>query len=758
MSYLSPEEEVIVISTQKPMRRWLQILLKSLAVLAALAAVIAAVIGWRYYAVHRQLERDLAEVVRQEEYVRALGGINAAPDMLDPRAPDSWRFRYLSSVRARRGLSEPEVVVESVDYDGANARVHLLVDGVAQVRHYRLYAGRDWRRAPLEARGWGLQQRTTLTSGVEMVFWDKDEVFARNLMADLPGLMEAMQRMGLDFPTQRIAIVPQEFDDLVHRARVGMALIVNSPHVDFIAAARDLSPQQQLRLALAQQVIREARDQSPITSELPAAQRLQLAMDDVLAWHWAVGDVSRARLTVWADKMKGQWVSPITGLPPTVVAELPPDAPDIAARLMMVWLLRESGPDALFALHHALTASDSWDEAYEVVAGLQAEQLEGAARALMMQPDAGQPSPPKASHAPAPTSLTLLTTTPDAHGRVLAQTAQGEVLLLQASADAGLTLMDGSVLDFDCVASGSQVQVQGRWLEQNRRLVFESLVLLQGVLPPILQVSAMDVDADMLVWRHEQSINGLNSNVSLVQRWADGHEMVLATPRKAMAGNLPPTFSRAGQPPLILWTQSVRCNRDWLVAYDPNLGTTGAWLLPPDHTEIIDAWYVPATQGFRMRLQTSPDAIYRTADHHVLQRVAEVPADDDAIPMVGSVLDPRTHRSLQVAQTTWNPVPAYGLANTQLVFVAADASSQGALSQVAQIDTGESPVIHELFTFSSRGSMTSLALCSDGSFLYGLNIAKSAHQQGVLRLRKPSGEDVAVSELRDFLYSPLFCR
>ena len=389
MSYWSPDdqEEVIVLSTKKPAPRWLRILLIALAVVAGLALIVAAVVGWQYYSVHQRLQKDLTQVIREEEHIRSLGGINALGDILDPRAPRSWRFRYLSSVRARKGHPEPDIQVEKVTYDGINVRVELLVDDLRQYRHYRLYAGKDWRRSPFIAKGWGYKQTIEDAGGMELVYWDEDETFAQSLATDLSVLADWMKAAGLaPAPDGRVIIIPQELGDLLHPAQRTQGLVLNSPHVDLIDVPPEgLTVEQMLRERLGHRILADARQYTLDSSDLSGAVRVQNAIDEVLAWQWAAGDVPDTEVVDWAKILKGHWVSPVTGLPPELIAQLPPDAPDIAARLMMTWLLREKGPDALLTLSAALPDAASWDEVYQQAAGLTAEQVEQAARKVMQQ-------------------------------------------------------------------------------------------------------------------------------------------------------------------------------------------------------------------------------------------------------------------------------------------------------------------------------------------------------------------------------------
>ena len=385
MSYWSAEsqEDVQVLSTNSPRSRLMRSLLKIVGVFVVLAIIGGAVIGWRYYTVQQRLKRDLTVFVRSEEHIRSLGGVNAVPELLLPGAPYRWWYRYEASVEARKGRPEPVIHVKSVKYDGVNARVHLAVDEVAQYRHYRLL-NHQWRRAPFEATGWGVKHDLTSDNGLKIVYWDKDSSFARELAADLPDLASKMAGVGLNPTGTALLIIPKELDVLVRPARLEEGWVLNSPHVDLVPQAPgDLSPEQELRLALAQRVFRDARNQHPVLSNLSGANRLQNAIDDVLAWQWATGDVSAAAVSAWADMLKGYWVSPARGLNSDLMTKLPPEAPDAAARALATSVLRSKGETGLSALSAALTDAKSWDEAYEQALGMSMSQAEEAAQTLL---------------------------------------------------------------------------------------------------------------------------------------------------------------------------------------------------------------------------------------------------------------------------------------------------------------------------------------------------------------------------------------
>ena len=394
MSYrpFGDEEEVLVLSTDRPMPHWLKRALQALGILLFLGLLVGALVGWRYVAVRQKVKQDLARVIGHEEEIRAMGGVNAAQELVLPTAASTWRFRYLSSVRARQGRPIPDLVLEKVTYDGEHARVFLQVDGLAQQRAYQLYRG-AWRRAPFQASGWGARQEEALPEGVTLVYWETDADFAQALTQDVPSLLAIVQALGLAPTPQahRLVILPQEFGDHVRPGQKVTGLVINSPHVDWIPQEPGtLGPVQELRLALARAMLTDARKAQGGTSVLPGAARIQAGMDEVMAWAWAVGGVTDDAVWDWSKQLKGEWVSPAQGLPPELMAKLQPNAPEIAARLMMTVLYQREGLEALVALNAAMQTATTWDEAYDLVAGLSESQLEVLARQLAREGRMGE--------------------------------------------------------------------------------------------------------------------------------------------------------------------------------------------------------------------------------------------------------------------------------------------------------------------------------------------------------------------------------
>ena len=767
------EEEILVLTTRQPMPRWLRLLLQALAILAGAALLAGAFIGWRYYSVQQRVKRDLAEFIAHEEELRALGGVNAAPDLIIPHAPDAWRYRYLSSIRARKGRPIPDLALEKVDYDGESARAYLRVDGVRQFRQYQLEQG-AWRRAPLIATGWGEKQVLPLPEGLEIIYWDEDDAFARGLAEDLPRLLTVMQALGIAPAAEghRLVIIPKEFGDLVHTGMRVTGVIINSPHVDLIPQeAGALTPEQELRLALARKLLSDARKAAPTTSQLPGAARIQDAIDEVMAWAWAVGGVSDAAVADWAAQLKGEWASPVTGLPPDLITKLQPNASDAAARLMMAYLLRKAGVDALIALNEAMTTADAWDEAYGQAVGKTALQVEEAARTWAQSPDAPPPDWPQTA-VPAPPQRVIYLNAPSASARwVLARTPEGRAILLRLDDNAALTLADGSRLDFDCIAAGSTLRVSGDWLDQGLQLVAHDIVLERAELPPIVQAQPMSAQAWALVARTNASGAGATS---LIELFPTGDENIVATTDQF------PMAATLDAPPLLVWSQATRCGRDWVLAYDPNQGVTGAWLAPDSRMEALSALalddgslllklsdgrgavqIVRTGPGYALTPVTEADLKKAYAQTPPNQRWAGIAADNASHERL-IIIDRATGAS-RILYSSQNEdvfvIQMFGGDPDLVYFARRPVDKPQALWQIAAIPWDGSGTITHLFdTPATSVPDLTMARCADGGYLYSVKNAQEGGKGSQLRLHKGNDGDEPVLMTSGGQVIPLYCR
>ncbi len=777
MSYrpFPDEEEVLVLSTRQPLPRWLRWILLSFAILAGVALVVALFIGWRYYSVQQRVKKDLAAFIAQEEEVRSLGGINAAPDLIVDAAPDAWRYRYLTSIRAHKGRPIPDLALEKVDYDGSSARAHLLVNGSQQFRAYQLQRG-QWRRAPFVATGWGEKQVLPLPEGIEIIYWDEDEDFVGALAEGFPKLLAVMQTLGLA-PTaeaHRLIIIPKEFGDRVQPATRVTGVILNSPHVDLIPQEPgNLTPEEELRLALARKLLKDARDAAPTDSDLPGAARVLGAIDEVMAWGWAAGRVSDAAVADWATQLKGEWVSPVTGLPPDLIAKLPPNAGDLAARLMMTYLLRQEGVDALVALNEAMLTARSWDEAYSQAVGKTARQVEDAARLLAQDPSGPLPDWPDAAAPVTPSTVTFLNRPSFSSNLVLARLADGDVIAMRLKAEAPFVMVDGSPLSFDCIGMGSVLRVTGKWIDVGLQLAAQEVVLEQAILPPIVQTPPMSLQAWALVARLQPD----SKSGRLLELYPDGGVQSLAD-----LDMLPLTAGKRA-PPLLVWSKETRCDRPWIVAYRPDEGVVGAWLAPEGSTLSDNVLVVDDSE---IRLLLAFDArgmegnVYETGENHTLRPLAQ---DDWQTVLKGlspefrirlvtpegrqqpgdfvAVQDLVTgeKRILYYAQegeVIAFPVVVIGALEDALPF----ALGRSNRTEIVAMSVNEPGPIERILSFpQDQPVMPMFARCPDGSYLYArLRGEPGKSFDSALLLRHPDGRDEPVSDWQPkmFLF-PFYC-
>ncbi len=764
------EEEVLVLSTRQPWPRWLRLFLKIIASLLVIALLVAGFMAWRYYTVQRQVKRDLAIFIGHEEELRALGGVDAVDELVPSDVSRPWRFRYQSSIRARRDRTIPDLVLKRVAYHDHTARVHLQVNEVEQLRRYRLEKAR-WYRVPFEATNWGDKQDVTLAQGVTLVYWQEDADFAQTLSQDLPGLLAMLQTLGLPLSqsAHRVVIIPKEFGSLARPGEKVQALIVNSPHVDWIPQAPgELSHEQELRLALAQLLFSQARDEIGPTSSLPGAVRVQTAIHALLAWQWAVGEVDDAAVLAWARELKGHWVSPITGLPPDLITELQPKAPDAAARLMMTYLLRREGVDALVALHEAMRDATTWDEAYTQAVGKTAYQVEEATRQMLQDPTGPLPPWPARATQPPPQRVTYLGLAGDDR-TLMARSPQGEALLLHLPPDVSLSLADGSPLETSCMALGSQLRLAGRWLDQGLRAEVTSLTLEQAVLPPALQTPALDPQALALVMHLQPKKPDQQTQARLMQLMPGGIEKTLVSLDAA------PVVVDSTVP-LLAWMSSSACTRPWILVYQPEEGVVGAWLAPAGVQRLTWAWHIGDRFFFQVSHQEQGDRTYRSGPGHQLEQVSsEVWAQalsnapiiqrwqplfdrDDAF-IVNDLLTQETRTLYHAQQGEQVSIPLQGLGGPETRFYFLLRRSEGE-SWVAAVDWDHPDDAQFLFAISALDTLApAFALCQDQTYLYThMRMKASPSVESHLRLHRDQGMDLSLLSVDGQVLIPLYCR
>ncbi len=764
------EEEVLVLSTRQPWPRWLLLFLKILALLLVLALLIAGGMAWRYYAVQRQVKKDLAIFIGHEEELRALGGVDAVDELVPPDVSRPWRFRYQSSIRARRGRAIPDLVLKRVTYHDRTARVHLEVDGLEQQRQYRLEDAR-WYRVPFEATNWGEKQESQLPQGVTLVSWQEDADFAQVLSQDLPDLLGMLQALGLPLSrsAHRVVIIPKEFGSLARPGEKVQALIINSPHVDWIPQAPgELSYEQELRLALAQLLFSQARDESGATPSLPGATRVQTAIHHLLAWQWAVGEVNDAAVLTWARKLKGHWVSPVTGLPPDLITELQPEAPDVAARLMMTYLLRREGVDALVALHEAMRHATTWDEAYAQAVGQTAFQVEEATRQMLQDPTGPLPPWPAPASQPPPQMVTYLGLAGDEH-TLIARAPQGEALLLHLPPDGAMTLADGSHLETSCVASGSQLRLAGRWLDQGLRVEVTGLILERAVLPLSVQTPALDPQAQALIMHMRPMKPGQQAQARLMQLMPGGIEKTLVSLDTTLVVADPTG-------PLLAWMSSSTCDRPWILVYQPEEGVVGAWLAPTGVQRLLRAWHIGDHFFFQVVQQEQGALIYRSGPEHRLERMPEetrlqvlekAPVIQRWQPLQGRsdafvVEDPFIHETrilYHARQDEQVGMSLLGLGGPETRFYFLLRRSEGK-SWVAAVDWDHPDEVQLLFPILTGETLAPVfALCPGQAYLYAHRGTKAQPTiESYLRLHRAQKRDQLLLSVDDQVLVPLYCR
>ncbi len=760
----SDEEAVLVLTTRQPLPRWLRVTLQALGVLTVVTLLVAVGIGWRYVSVQQRVKNDLAIVIGDEEDIRAMGGVNAAHDFMLSSAPNAWRYRYLSSVQARQGRPLPTLALESVQYDGFTARVQLMVDGVLQFRQYELAQGK-WVRAPFLATGWGEKKEIVLPDGITIIYWQQDEDFANTLAEDIPKLLVLMQALGLSPAAEahRLVIIPNEFGDLVRPAEKITGVVLNSPHVDWIPQTPGyLSAEDDIRLHLARKMFADARKAAASTSSLPGAVRIYRAIDEVLAWQWALGNVNQAAVSNWAAQLKGEWVSPTTGLPPDLITKLQPDAPDAAARLMMTYLLRKTGVETLVALNTAMASAQSWDEAYDQAVQKSAWQVEEAARRMAKHPQAPAPDWPDLQSMDIPDAVTYLGRSAAESNMLLARTPSGQAIALHIPLHTRFTLADGAPLSLDCIAPGSELRISGAWIDQGLQVQVDEISLSQAVLPPVLQTPPLSTTAWAIVSRQQPGSN--KPLVRLSQLFPGNVESTLTEVSQQ------PVWITQQQAPIFVWMTKSACNRNWVIRYEPAKGVTGAWLAPTGMIEVQTAVSAAEDHGLYLQLldKTGELHAFQTAPPHLL-----VPLDKEAWQQATKtqpMILQATEQALTAIDTTTGEQHLLYKADDaesvlSVISVIGDVADQWAFivrygdrNQVLATSARAPDAIKPLLSFDSQAKLIPpLVYCPDGALLYGLQIQNAAgEEESALHLRMPNGDDRVLIKDQGRL-QPLFC-
>lgn len=657
-----------------PWRPWLPVAVAALALLLVGAATLVRARA----AGEAAMRDDLAGVIFEEETVRFLNDPGRAETFAWPGAPSAWQRTYNERLKTEPGTVPPAAVhVEKIEFDGQCALVSARLDGYPQLRAY-CQNGRLWQRAPVPESAWSGPLRTVdLPGGGRLSFRPLDEPFATALATDLPAALARLETLAPAGRLQGLEIVIEPRD--LHsplRSDDGSRLVLNSPLLAPFQGGLLPSGEGAVRLALAQALLQRAGLAPEPPRTLPGAERFITAAQAVLAAHLLLPPAEAERLAEeWRAGLVGPWLSPFFAdmLQPVEPAET--RQAELAAYVMAGYILNRAGFDTLAAVLQQLPAAESWDSLFKATLQRPTIVLENQvdqSRRDTSTPDAAEAVGAAAGTAglPLPAILAQVTERPEG-GSVAQVDAPGQAGPLLVELPAGLQFRTGggAYLPPNCAFPGTRLEVDGAWLEVQRRLS-ASRVTVEDIRPMVVEPAPADTAA-FLVWGEapandpvelERVFASTQSYLitsrlplpqALVALRADGTVQPLAPLSSTLQVRpLPATPDSAVQ--FLFIVDRPGCDFSWFVRYDSGLGITGQWFVPTEATRWV---WRPDYQDL-LFFKYNPDRdvydIYNTQDGASLR-----PVGSSTMPMVFTGWHAGTDNLVFVR--TWMGTMAIGL-------------------------------------------------------------------------------------------------
>lgn len=634
-SAMTPEESVL------PQRRRGGIWLIGV---VALFSLVAGFILLRQHHLERQttMREDLSAAIFEEETRRFLGQL---PDesLVTIRTPLNWQQAYRRTFSIERGnrtqvdrIEPGRVYLAEINhFDGRCALIRVAGPAGAwlpdSLRAYCLSSG-GWQRSPIPTAAWGdPQPALSLSNGVSLHFQSQDQSFATNLAHDLEDFFLQIDQLPVwsqvapevtSFAGLKIIIEPHDLQGpliLSEPARI----VVNSPQLvngqtiplfettGVFASSTPLSGEAMVRLALARTLLRRtAPIQTEPSAALPGAERFVAAAQTVTAMHMLLApEVTAALLDAWRARLDGQWVSPFfAGLLPSPQSPPPPQA-EAAALLLADYIYRLTGLDALPLMLQLLPEATSWDQVFrimlsrstlvlEIEAAHYAESDEELITALRQNYSAIIPSLPITA------TLRLIDRRSFRERRLFVDLpGRREPLLAEISRTTRIESSTGLSLPTNCLVEGTQLTLNGNWLEVPRRLQ-SSTVVVQDT--PLLEIEPAPSDTiAYLVISGSQVEPPISHGAKIYPNTRSYLQPRALSPPPLLAalranGSLQPLLIldtelellplpvAAGQSPQLLFQLELPdCDRRWFGHYEPVHGITGQWFAPPPTTQWV---------------------------------------------------------------------------------------------------------------------------------------------------------------------------
>jgi hypothetical protein len=581
-------------------RRWL--------VLAGAIVVLLVAMGVTLYRQRTELRTamrgDLIAFMFEEESLRFLGRQDQAAELMMPSAQPGWQRAYLRTFETA-GLQPPKTQPTGIDFDGQCALVNANLAGHDQIRSYCLY-DRQWRRAPVPASTWsGEQEDVKVTNNLRLGYQARDRAFASALANDLPLILARLEQLVVtpdsakpgQITSGEIVIEPYELRPPLISAE-GQRIVLNSPLlVPF--DGRLPNGQVAVRVALGQALLHRygiARVEVP--RSLPGGDRFHEAVLTVMAMDLMLDLESTERLfATWQAQLGGDSVSPFFAREGPAQAQSIGYQADLAAYLTAGYILRSYGLDTLQALLQDLPTTESWDNLFSTALDLSTVALETQVEAYLQGANSSLPLPDTLPVTTLPLQATLLSldSTPAGLRAYLDRSGPADPILVDMQPGLSLNDVGGSSLPPECVVPGASVEVDGEWLEAERRLQ-ASQVVVQGISPVAIDPAPEDTVAYLVVGefparpesarnyifpsnRSFFSLNSLLVPQALVAVRQDGTAQPL-TPLSATLRVVSLPVSAGESAHFLFIVDLPRCDRSWFVHYEPQKGVTGQWLGP----------------------------------------------------------------------------------------------------------------------------------------------------------------------------------
>lgn len=579
-------------------RRWL--LLMSGVLIFLIGAGIFSL--WQRRASNRlRLEEDLVDYIFQEETARYLG----RPDLVlsIAGAPPEWQRAYWQSFINGPASPPANIELDGIDFDGVCATATVALNRQRQVRSYCL-GDQGWLRAPVPRSSWGSEKEIIkLGNGASLIFFTRDRAFARALADDLAALFEqleawsggptaALNTQGLQISLEPRDLMPPLLLEEEQQLRL------NSPWLVDLPGSEGLTGEAAVRLAVAEALIGRANHADEAAS-LPGearflhAARLVAAADLLLTPEAQSGLFER-----WRKEASGQWNSPFFA---DLLAEGSSGLqPELAAQLVAAYIYQTEGREKLLQVMQGAGVAQSWDELFQAALDRPTVVLERqvAAYAAGQTLSSTLALPNGAPAAPLPLRAKVLAAGDQglAQGWLQVEAADPTTpILVELPADWAIRTRSGEALPPDCIPPGSDVEIQGRWLEIQHRLQASRITVL-GLTPLAIEPAPADTLAYVVSRSSTEEpvnptmanigpllrphfINGATATQILFALGPDGRLEPLMTISEGLAATALPVA--AGEPVHFLFSRELPdCKQSWFIHYEPLQGVTGQWLAP----------------------------------------------------------------------------------------------------------------------------------------------------------------------------------